>query len=181
MRNCRSTTSNEDWDSFLPNPGQMKHHYLPQFYLKRWSRNNPDGKLASGKYCQTTNKFKWTRRAPSGTGYETNLYKEIEKSFFSPLDNDACNILSHLESGQAKDIYHPKLNLGEKDHERWATFILGFIIRMPNKVRFIQDGFQKKHLDESIAIDNIPNIIKNSRAIKDLRSLTWDLQRLMRI
>ena len=91
-----------------------KDHYVPEFYLKRWSQNNPDKKLFSCRYIQATRKIQWTSHAPSGTGYERNLYGKIEDIFFKPLDNEASNVLNKLEE---KDIVSPiKFYLGEKDH-----------------------------------------------------------------
>ena len=153
-----------------------KDHYVPEFYLKRWSQNNPDKKLFSGRYIQATRKIQWTSHAPSGTGYERNLYGKIEDIFFKPLDNEASNVLNKLEE---KDIVSPiKFDLGEKDHISWAEFILGLIVRMPDKVKSIQDSFNAVGLDADTARNEIPNIIKNERSVKDLRSLTWVFARV---
>lgn len=149
------------------------HHFIPRFYLKRWSRDNTDRKLASGKYCKITNSVKWSSCAPRGTSYELGLYGDIEEKFFSPLDNDACNVLNSFESGHSEKIVPVKLDLREKDRERWAEFILGFIIRRPDKVKFLQAAFQNRGLDADTAINNLPNIIRNKNAIRDLRSLKW--------
>jgi hypothetical protein len=115
---------------------QPKDHYIPEFYLKRWSQNSPDQRLFSARYFPGTKKIQWTRHAPSGTGYERDLYGEIEELFFKPLDNDACNILSRLESEHA--VTPIKLDLGEKDHDRWAVFIIGFMVRTPGKIELIE-------------------------------------------
>lgn len=45
-----------------------KDHFVPQFYLNRWGRNNADGKLYSGKYINHSQKIIWTPRALKGTG-----------------------------------------------------------------------------------------------------------------
>ena len=74
-----------------------KDHYNPEFYLRRWGRDNADGKLYSGKYIQQENRIVWTPRAPKGTGFERGLYGEIEESFFKPLDDKASKILNTLE------------------------------------------------------------------------------------
>ncbi len=155
---------------------QPKDHYVPEFYLKRWSQNNHDQKLFSGRYFPDMGAIRWTPHAPSGTGYERDLYGEIEESFFKPLDNDACNILNKFESQSAATPI--KLNLGEKDHQRWVVFILGLMVRMPNNIALIQEGFEGSSLNKVIARNEIPNIIKNERAIKDLRSLTWVFARV---
>ena len=149
---------------------QPKDHYVPEFYLKRWSESNPDKKLFSGRYFREKNSIQWTPRSPSGTCYERDLYGEIEERFFKPLDNDASNILSKLES---EIIRHIELNLGEKDHYNWATFIIGLIIRVPTKIESIENKFLNAGLDRSIARNQIPDIIKSERAVKDLRALYW--------
>lgn len=154
---------------------QPKDHYVPEFYLKRWSETNPDKKLFSGRYFNAKNSIQWTPRSPSGTCYERDLYGEIEEAFFKPLDNDASNILTKLESETIRNI---KLNLGEKDHNNWATFIIGFIIRVPPKIESIENKFLNAGLDKSIARNQIPDIIKSERAIKDLRALTWVFARV---
>ena len=155
---------------------QSKDHYIPEFYLKRWSQNNPDKKLLSGRYFPEKNIIQWTPRAPSGTCYERDLYGEIEEAFFKPLDNDACDILTRLES---EDIISPiQLDIGEKDHNNWAIFIIGFIIRVPDKIESIQEKFKNASLDKSIARNQIPQIIESERAVKDLRSLTWIFARV---
>ena len=154
---------------------QPKDHYVPEFYLKRWSETNPDKKLFSGRYFREKNSIQWTHRSPSGTCYKRDLYGEIEERFFKPLDNDASNILSKLES---ETIRHIELNLGEKDHYNWATFIIGFIIRVPPKIESIENKFLNAGLDRSIARNQIPDIIKNERAVKDLRGLCWVFARV---
>lgn len=150
---------------------EPKDHYVPKFYLKRWSQNNPDQKLFSFRFFPDTKKVHWTPRSPSGTGYERALYGEIEETFFKPLDDDASRILNKLESD---DIVRPlKLDLGEKDHNNWAIFILGLIIRVPDKIKHIHDSYENSGVPANIAKKEIPNIIENKSAVKDLRSLTW--------
>lgn len=160
-------------------PSGKKHpkdHYVPKFYLKRWSQNNPNQKLYSVRYFQDKDEIKWTLRSPSGTGYERDLYGDIEQKFFKPLDDKASKVVNRLES---QSIYSPvKIDLGEKDHENWAIFILGFIIRMPDKVQFIQNSFAKAGVDIETTRKQIPEIIKNNRAVKDIRSLTWLFARI---
>jgi hypothetical protein len=153
-----------------------KDHYVPEFYLKRWSQNNPDHRLFSARYFPRTKKLQWTPHAPSGTGYERDLYGEIEELFFKPLDNDASTILNRLEFESA--VTPIKLDLGEKEHDRWAVFIIGFMVRTPDKIKFIRDSFKSAGLPESVATTQIPKIAQSDRAIKDLRSLTWIFARI---
>lgn len=153
-----------------------KDHFVPQFYLKRWSMNNSDKRLFSARYFPGTKKLEWTPHAPSGTGYERGLYGEIEERFFKPLDNDASSILDRYES---ESVVTPiKLDLGEKDHDRWTVFVIGFMIRTPDKIEFVKKSYKSAGLSESVAMDQIPIISQSEGAKKDLRSLTWVFARI---
>ena len=92
------------------------------------------------------------------------------------MDNDASKILNTLESESA--VTPIKLDLGEKDHVRWAVFIIGFMVRTPDKIEFIREGFKNAGLHESTATNQIPEIAQSELAIKDLRSLTWVFARV---
>ncbi len=161
----------------------MNDHFVPQFYLKRWSMNNSDKKLFSARYFPGTKELRWTRHAPSGTGFEPGLYGEIEERFFKPLDNDASRILDRYESEsdrhESESVMTPiKLDLGEKDHDRWAVFVMGFMSRTPDTIEFVKKRYKKAGLSETDAMDQIPIISQSERAKKDLRSLTWMFARV---
>ena len=47
-----------------------KHHYIPVFYLKRWTGS--DGRLCV--YCRPYVRVKANRKHPDATGYEYDLY-----------------------------------------------------------------------------------------------------------
>ncbi len=74
----------------------MKHHYVPQFLLRRWC--NDPGKLQSFKIRD--GRVLCTEQAPEYTGYENALYAvvanalgidrdHLERRFFSPIDSKA--------------------------------------------------------------------------------------------
>lgn len=153
-----------------------KHHFVPEFYLKRWSKNNKDKRLYSCRYFKGNNKIHWTPHAPSGTAYERDLYGEIEEIFFKPLDNDASNILERFEKKNIKNSI--KLDMGEEDHYRWAIFILGFIFRTPDRINYLHEISKNYGVDINTAKKQIPKIIKSDRAIKDLRALRWVFARV---
>ena len=153
------------------NKSSKKHHHVPQFYLKRWSQNNPDKELFSGRFFDNENKIAWGQFSPGGTCYKIDLYGEIEELFFKPLDNNAAKIVNTLGS---QNIINPvKFDLSEKGHEDWAIFILGLLIRTPDNIKFIQDVFGRASINLDTTKNQFPEIIKNKKAIKDLRSLEW--------
>ncbi len=146
-------------------------HFVPQFYLKRWAghdqrvavfQNNP----YKGIVCD--------RHTPEHTGYEEELYKDIEEQFFKPLDGLSSGILLDLEREHANTVklFSKEYKLNEK-HEVWAKFILGLIVRMPDKVGFIKEYCGNAGMTEEDALKRIPEIISNPNTINDLRKLKW--------
>jgi hypothetical protein len=89
----------------LQNP-PWRHHYLPEFYLKRWASK---GRLVefSKPYGETV---RIRRPSPRATGFEDAkqflsdiplLEKSfIEENFFSPVDSRASDVISKIERGE---------------------------------------------------------------------------------
>jgi hypothetical protein len=117
----------------------MDHHYIPQFYLKRWAR--PDGQLSvmrlvHGRKVAPSDKY------PAGTGYLPDLYRtdgvpdekaqHLEVGFMSPLDNAANRALERI------------LALDESewdggDQKAWVVFLLSLMFRNPETVAELKD------------------------------------------
>lgn len=148
-----------------------KDHFVPEFYLKRWSSCNNDGRLYSCRLIKHTGMLSWDPHAPAGTAYEPDLYQEIEEKFFKPLDNDSCKLLTSFEELGKTNI--GKYDLGEEAHKIWAKFLLAQIIRIPHNVNHIMKEYDRHNIDAEMAREQIPKIISNEAAIKDLRSMKW--------
>jgi hypothetical protein len=114
-----------------------KHHYLPVFYLSRWSQ--PDGKVI--RYYRPHQAVVASPIAPKNTGYEHGLYRlegyvpevqnTIEKNFMSPVVDDpasrALNIL--IERDNSK--------LTPEHRQAWTRFVMSLLVRNPEKVEHI--------------------------------------------
>jgi hypothetical protein len=83
---------------------QMRHHYVPQFLLRRWS--GATGKLRT--YTMRNGCLTQKDMAPRATGYKNGLYALVagvlgypedhqEKQLFGPIDNDAAVALNKIE------------------------------------------------------------------------------------
>jgi hypothetical protein len=80
----------------MPHPDGDKHHYIPRFYLKRWT--NANGRLC--EFSRPYDKVKARMTSPKGTGYIPNLYTlpnldpdladDWERRFFLRLDDRAA-------------------------------------------------------------------------------------------
>lgn len=111
------------------------HHYLPQFYLRRWA--GVDGKVC--RYSKPHGpEVKTKRIAPAGTGFETGLYKvrdesapfenQMEKDFFSRIDSEAALSLQQIEQGIRYDQWtSPR-------RSAWSRFLLAQMLRAPEDV-----------------------------------------------
>ncbi len=111
------------------------HHYLPRFYLERWT--GTDGRLC--RYSRPHgHRVKTHRVAPSGTAFETCLYtvrderpefaNAMEKEFFSKIDDGAAKSLSLLEH----DVQNHQWN--DESRSSWTRFILAQTLRAPEDI-----------------------------------------------
>lgn len=114
----------------------VKHHYVPQFLLKRWAG-------ASGLFCFCVRhgRLVYSERAPEYTGYEIDLYgilanalgvgeDHLEKRLFGPIDSNAARVLDKLELHAA---------LTEDEHIAWTFFLSSLRVRQPDVLRFLRN------------------------------------------
>lgn len=121
------------------NSEPKKHHYIPVFYLRRWTRQ--DGTLVEFSRPHK-NKIKPLSKAPQGTGYVNRLYEiqgvpaeqaqHLEQLFMSPVDSAAADSLKILERDENEQKWD--------SHTRsaWARFILSLLLRTPDDMRHLR-------------------------------------------
>lgn len=119
----------------------MKHHYVPQFLLRRW--RNATGKLQSFKVLN--GRVVSRPLAPEYTGYESALYAvvanalgisedHLEQRFFSPLDSKAAIALAKIERREV---------IGEDDKIAWAFFLNSLRMRQPDVLAHMRTNGMK--------------------------------------
>ncbi len=115
----------------------MKHHFVPQFLLRRWID-------ASGKvrvFEIKAGKLVSDSTAPEYTGYEDDLYAvdgrglgvethHFEETLFKPIDSDGANALKKLES---------KEELSADEHHAWTTFLASLRVRSPDTIDYLRN------------------------------------------
>lgn len=126
----------------------MRHHYVPQFLLRRWT--NASGKLRT--YTIRDGRLTFRDLGPKFTGYENGLYAivsaafgfpadHLERRLFGPIDNDAARALEKIERRET---------LSEGDHIAWTFFLCSLRIRQPDVLEFLRtEG--RKHQREILA------------------------------
>ncbi len=123
----------------------MDHHYVPQFYLRRWA--DPDGRIPNYRLIRGRAVF---GHIPStkGTGYETDLYARehvspdqrhlVEESFFQVLDTKASAIHARLERME-------RFTFTANERTDWAMFLAAATARTPDMIRWL-----KRHAAETL-------------------------------
>jgi Protein of unknown function (DUF4238) len=110
-----------------------RHHYVPEFYLKRWADRSgqlvqfskPHGNLVKPKRCH-----------PKATGFLDKLYalEEVpdhlthyfEVEFFKPVDTRAADVLRMMDAGVK--------TFTARERTSWGRFILSLLFRHPENV-----------------------------------------------
>ena len=120
----------------------MKHHYIPQFYLKPWQ--GADGKLEVF-HRRTDGLIVSKRMHRKATGYAVDLYKlpgvsfadehKMESAFMAPIDDEAVH---------ARDLLLGDITpAGGRTRNAWARFVLSLMLRNPEEVA----AFKKSYTD----------------------------------
>ncbi len=121
------------------------HHFLPQFYLRRWV--GPDGRLC--RFSKPYGDLTVAKRvSPKGTGGQGRLYsltgapadqtQRIEKGLMHSVDTLASDALSMLENGD------PRLQHDAKYRSAWSRFVMSLMMRTPEDIAGLQQAIREE-------------------------------------
>jgi len=114
-----------------------RHHYIPEFYLKRWASK---GRLSVytkpyGGVVRTKPKY------PKETGWIDKLYaldgvpedrsSAFEEEFLSPVDHRASLVLAKMEANVR--------GFTSAERVAWTQFMLSLVLRHPENVKAVKD------------------------------------------
>ncbi len=131
----------------------MRHHYVPQFLLRPWAENTPDGKVEV--FRLDIDDVPSSRRTPKYTGYEDDLYaltkpvvagmdqQAIEKQFLRHVDNLGARVRRKLDSEDLRA-------LTPEDRVDWARFLMSLRLRPPDIVQMLRNE-SAEHLRATLA------------------------------
>jgi len=119
----------------------VKHHYIPQFYLKEWQGR--DGKLQM--FWRRPDGIIDTKRLfRKATGYAVDLYRlpgvtkeaeqKVESSFMQMVDDQAVRARDHLLGDTTPTAVATR--------HAWARFVLSLVVRNPEELQHFKDSFQ---------------------------------------
>ena len=119
------------------------HHYVPAFYLKKWTRPEANNKLIEFRKVYD-GRIIVKEASERATGYKRFLYSRstadpmvrnhsLESGYMSKLDNGASTILNLFLSGSQ--------DLAPKQRNIWAKFMLVLMMRSPEEMDASSDSY----------------------------------------
>lgn len=138
-----------------------KHHYLPQFFMRRWA----DAEGSVTEYRRPREKLVRKRKYPGQTGYIIDLYanenktdpverQALELTFMQQVDDGAADALAHIEERCAKPS-DPALR------DAWSRFLMSLMHRSPERVKYLTAKV-KEYEDGTLN----PNLQANYQALR---------------
>lgn len=106
---------------------KMKHHYLPEFYMKKWACS--EKRELQFYYIDDYNKVIRSRRmSPGARGYRHDLYartdsnnvQRLEKNCYQQIDSNAANVMAKMLKGQ---------KLSDEERHHFSNFIYSLLVR----------------------------------------------------
>ena len=124
----------------------VDHHYLPQFYLRRWTRG---GRLYRYVRPVIGGPVHQKRVSPAAIGYERDLYaystgtteasrQRLERDFFQKIDDRAASAFAKIESlSQGSALERVGL----------VQFLLSLMHRSPSRLAHFRDDLSARMAD----------------------------------
>lgn len=114
-----------------------KHHYLPEFFQKRWE----DGEGLVREYRRPRDRLTSKRKHPAATGWIRNLYanenkadplerQALEMVCMQDVDTKAADALGYIEEHRKKP-WDPALR------NAWSRFLKSLLHRSPERVAYL--------------------------------------------
>lgn len=125
----------------------MRHHYVPEFLLKRWAETTRDKKVEV--FQLDIPRIPSKRHTPKHTGFERDLYA-LTRDRVAGLDKQhvETNILKHVDNEAArvlKKILIGGLNcLTKKDNTHWIIFLMSLKVRALENIDLLKPNEPKK-------------------------------------
>ena len=170
-----------------PNP-PSKHHYLPEFYTRRWSSGEPAEML---RYSRVWGGKLLRRRAtPGGIGFDRDLYtmpnavdaddaQQIENHLFRLVDGHGGRLLEQMLAGDVPT--------SAEERSKWAAFVLSLLHRHPKDVSSAVESFSAlvettdpeiaalPEIGRELAIRQLWRSVNNPRLGSVLINMKWDV------
>lgn len=125
----------------------MRHHYVPEFYLRRWAT---DGLVCGYYWDHRSNSLRLKKRGAKAFCHEVDLYKFsseskershlLETVFLGTVDDKAGKIIDKIAKGDLQSLTNDE----ECD---WARFLMSLEVRRPSVVGFLKGHASKDFID----------------------------------
>ena len=132
----------------------FRHHYIPQFYQRRWT--GPDKKLAVFQHQH--HGLIGRRMSTKATGREDRLYSlsalppgrqdALEKLYMQQVDDVAAAVIQLFIDGSVQN------GLSSEHSDGWSRFLMSLIHRTPRGIATIKAEFAKVWAETPYTIDD---------------------------
>lgn len=123
----------------------LKHHYLPAFYLARWSLASTGLVYA---YQRPHKSVVVKGYHPAAVGFRPQLYtiesrtdlagrQAVESGFMSPLDDVAARALAYIDE-------HNQAPEDAVLRSAWSRFILSLLFRSPERITWLREALRSR-------------------------------------
>lgn len=140
----------------------VKHHYIPAFYLKRWTSSNR--KLVEFSRPQHGLIIKNT--TPENTGFERRLYEmrgfspelaqQVEEKFFKPVDTKASEALELLEK------FGHTAQWTDESRSAWSRFMISLLLRCPEDIQTFREWWYEDFTSTNDELEEQYRIARNN-------------------
>lgn len=127
----------------------MRHHYVPEFYLKRWATDD----LVCGYYWDHRSRsLKMSRTGPKAFCHDSDLYKLgseptersqlLEIQFLGAVDDKAGKTIDKIAKGDLR-------SLTDDEACDWVRFLMSLEMRRPSVVNFLKSHASKDFIENT--------------------------------
>jgi hypothetical protein len=115
------------------NNPSWRHHYIPEFYLKRWCANGQLVQFSKPRDNVVKPKRVYPRqtgfvdRSKELSGLPLELAQRLENGFYQPVDTLASSVLDAFEVGRSQ--------FNARERSAWARFIMSLLFRNPDSLQ----------------------------------------------
>ena len=134
----------------------MRHHFVPEFYLRRWA---VDGQVRAYHWDRCSNFLRVGIKGAKAFCQEADLYKlaneppeksdHLETKFFGTIDDKAGKVIGKIAEGGLHSISNDEAC-------DWARFLMSLEVRRPSVVEFLKRRASRTFIN---ALDDDPEFL----------------------
>lgn len=120
-----------------------RHHYIPEFYLSRWSSGEQKKLVQYSKpyggivkpYEVSPKQTGWVPKLYWLNGLPNEVASAVEDEFFKPIDTHASIVMSNMHAGSQ--------SFSPADRVAWTQFLMSLVFRHPENLKATKERLSR--------------------------------------